>query len=53
MFIIWGQNGIIASFIILSYCSVWLLHIGRKKNIVAKIFVLITKNIFFIFFVKL
>ena len=31
----------------------WIFGIGKKKNIVAKIFVLIVKNIFFIFFVKL
>ena len=31
----------------------WIFGIGKKKNIVARILVLIVKNIFFIFFVKL
>lgn len=52
LFLIWGQNGIIATFIIVSYLLVWLLKLGKKKNIIAKLFVFLLRNIFFVFFIK-
>jgi hypothetical protein len=52
LFLISGQHGIISALILLSYCAVWLLELGKKKGWFAKYFVLFARNIFFIFFIK-
>lgn len=52
LFLIWGQNGLIATFIIVSYILIWALKLGKKKNIFAKIYVFVLRNLFFVFFIK-
>lgn len=52
LFLIWGQNGIIAAFIVISYIAVWIFKIGTKKNVLAKLYVFLLRNLFFVFFIK-
>lgn len=53
LFLIWGQNGLISVLILIGYLSVSIFDIGSKKAVVARYYVLLVRNGFFIFFIKL
>lgn len=43
MFLIWGQNGLLALVVILTYLSVWLFQLGKFKKSIVKMFILLQR----------
>lgn len=53
LFLIWGQNGIIGAFMMLSYLIVWIFQLGASKSKILKKYVFISRTILKLFFVKM
>lgn len=53
LFIIWGQNGFIATLFCLAYLLVWLTGIGSSKKKAVKILIFLQRQLFILFTVNL
>ena len=53
IFIIWGQNGLLALVVILSYMAVWLLKLGQSEKQFIKYFIYLQRFFLKITFIKL
>lgn len=53
LFIIWGQNGFIATLFCMAYLLVWLSGIGLSKNKVANVAVFLQRQLYILFTVNL
>ena len=53
IFMIWGQNGVIATLMTGLYILVWALRLGTYKNIVIKGLVFLQRQLLVMFFVKM
>ena len=53
IFLMAGQNGLIAFIIILLYLVTWLGQLGKSKSKIIRIFVLLDRTVLKLFFVKM